>query len=75
MNLTKAQRRYLEEINDAGVKAYNGRSQKVVKALEDAGLVEWDLDFQPHANGTYTARVTAWLTEAGQAYMEKEEAQ
>lgn len=65
MTLTKAQMRYLQEIHNAGVKSYNGRAEKVLKALEDKGLVEWDLDIRLGVNGS-SLHLTAWLTKAGE---------
>ena len=39
-DLTTAQKRYVHEIYNAGVKAYNGRAQRVLQALEDKRLAE-----------------------------------
>lgn len=42
MNLTPAQKRYLAEIREAGERTYNGRAYRILKVLEDAGLIEVD---------------------------------
>ena len=46
-DLTTAQKRYVHEIYNAGVKAYNGRAQRVLQALEDKGLAEWEMEMAP----------------------------
>ncbi len=56
------------EIYNAGVKAYNGRAQRVLQAL---GLAEWEMEMAPHADGKYTMHLTVWLTPAGTALAEQ----
>ena len=51
--LTAAQTRYLTEIRRDGVRIYNGRARRSIKALEAAGLVsvEWDARAQAKGGG------------------------
>lgn len=49
--MTPAQERYLAEIREAGVKTYNGRAARVIRALEGAGLVTAEWDWVPQAKG------------------------
>lgn len=53
MKLTKAQEEMLAEVKKAGVKTYNGRAAKTIKALENAGLVTvyWDMRAQIKGGG------------------------
>lgn len=51
MKLTKAQSRMLDDVKASGVKVYNGRAARTVKALEDAGLVTVDWDMRAQSKG------------------------
>ncbi len=59
--LTPAQKKMLTEVRRAGVKVYNGRARRSVKALEAAGLVtvKWDMRTSSKGNGIeLTDRIT-----------------
>jgi hypothetical protein len=49
--LTPAQQRYLDEIETAGERRYNGRARRTVEALRDAGLIEFDYDQRAQEKG------------------------
>lgn len=49
--LTKPQERMLADVRAAGVKVYNGRATRTVRALREAGLVTAEYDQVPHVKG------------------------
>jgi hypothetical protein len=67
MQLTDPQRRMLQEVRDAGTRSYNGRARRTLEALEQAGLVEYDYELVPHADGVYTERFTVTPVEGATA--------
>jgi hypothetical protein len=52
MALTESQQRILDEVRRDGKRVYNGRAQKPIKALEQAGLVEVDWDMRAQSKGS-----------------------
>ena len=49
--LTGPQRELLARVEATGEVRQNGRARRTVEALEAAGLIEYDYDLVPHADG------------------------
>ena len=62
VGLTKAQERYLAEIQAKPGRRYNGHARKPLEALHAAGLIRYEFDLRPQANGRYTEVFTCYPT-------------
>lgn len=60
MKLTSAQQRYLKVIQAAGTKRYNGRAERTLKVLKNAGLIE--LEYEIGIGSRYSTDV--WIARA-----------